>query len=235
VDNFFYELSMTEKTFVKQLERIFIQEGFLTKQEVGVGYGVADLVLVKLIPGQCAIRLKNKQLKPLLREDYFKIFRYLPEEESGKRPATLDHLVKRTKLSKSFLKYHILRKLEHDGYIKNVDGGFYFKINGWMPIAEEIIAIEAKLKDWKRGFIQANRYKSFANKVYLALPDDKAHLVDEALLKKHNIGLIAFDPRESEIKKTIHPRTAQPLNTFKYDFAAEFFLNRGVLKKFALL
>src|SRR3989344_6010256 len=226
---------MTEKTFVKQLEDVYRKKGFLTKQEVGVGYGVADLVLIKLIPGQCAIRLKNKQLKPLLREDYFKIFRYLPEEESGKNPATLDHLVKRTKLSKSFLKYQILRQLEHDGYIRKVDGDFYFKINGWMPIAKEIVAIEAKLKDWKRGFIQANRYKSFANKAYLALPADRAHLVDEALLRRHNIGLIAFDPRESEIKKTVHPTTAHPRNAFKYDFAAEFFLNRGVLKKFALL
>lgn len=226
---------MTEKTFVEQLEGIYKKEGFLARQEVGVGYGVADLVLVKLIPGQCAIRLKNKQLKPLLREDYFKIFRYLPEEESGKKPVTLDHLVKHTKLSKSFLKYHILKKLEHDGYIKKVDGNFYFKINGWMPIAKEIIAIEAKLKDWKRGFIQANRYKSFANKVYLALPADKAHLVNEALLRKHNIGLIAFDPLESEIKKAIHPRAAQPRNVFKYDFAAEFFLSRSVLKKFAPL
>jgi len=226
---------MTEKTFVKQLESIYKKEGFLTRQEVGVGYGVADLVLVKLIPEQCAIRLRNKQLRPLLREDYFKIFRYLPEEKSGKKPAALDHLVKRTKLSRSFLKYHILRKLEHDGYIKKVDGSFYFKINGWMPIAEEIIAIEAKLKDWKKGFIQANRYKSFANKVYLALPANRAHLVNEVLLRRHNVGLIAFDSVASEIKKAVHPRTAQPHNVFKYDFAAEFFLNRNVLKKFALL
>ncbi len=226
---------MTEKTFVKQLEDIYRKKGFLAKQEIGVGYGVADLVLVKLIPEHCAIRLKNKQLKPLLREDYFKIFRYLPEEESGKDPVTLDYLVKHTKLSKSFLKYQILRQLERDGYIKKVNGSFYFKINGWMPIAKEIIAIEAKLKDWKRGFIQANRYKSFANKVYLALPAEKAHLVDEALLKKHNIGVIVFDPLKSEVKKTIHPKTAQSRNAFKYDFVAEFFLNRSVLKKIAIL
>ncbi|GAG18542.1 unnamed protein product, partial [marine sediment metagenome] len=211
---------MTEKTFVKKLENIFITEGFLTKKEIGAGYGVADLVLVKLSPKQCTVRIRNKQFKPLLNEQYFKIFQYLPEEIEGK-PANLEYLVEQTNLSKSFLKYTLLARLEKDGYIKKTKDDFYFRINGWMPIAKEIIAIEAKLKNWKRGFEQANRYKSFANKVYLAVPLEISHLVDRSLLKAHNVGLIVFDPKHN-IKKATHIKRVEPLSICKYNLVPEF-------------
>jgi len=226
---------MTEKTFVKQLEKFFYTEGFLTKREVDVGYGVADLVLVKLNPEKCTVRAKNKQFKQLLKEQFFKIFQYLPDEDDKRKPVSLDYLVEKTSISKSFLKYTLLTYLKKEGYIKEINKRFYIKVNGWMPIAEEIIAIEAKLKDWKRGFVQANRYKSFANKVYLAIPSEKAHLVNRALLKKHNVGFIAFDARSSEIKKAVHPRAARPRNFLKFNFAAEFFLNKRILQKAATL
>lgn len=219
---------MTEKTFVKQLEGIFIQEGFLTKREVGVGYGVADLILVRLNPKQCAIRFENRQFKPLLREEYFKIFRHLPDIDSGKNPVDLNYLIQKTNLSKSFLKYSILKQLEKDGYIKRVEKSFYFKINGWIPIAKEIIAIEAKMRDWKRGFIQANRYKSFANKVYLAVPSKVEHLVDKKLLQKHNVGLIVLDTKRNE-KKTLPVKQVEPFNPFKHNLASEFVLTRKIL------
>lgn len=219
---------MTEKAFVKQLERVFIQEGYLTKKEVGVGYGVADLVLVKLNPKQCAIRLENKQFKPLLREEFFKIFYHLPDMESGKNPVDLNYLIQKTNLSKSFLKYSVLKQLERDGYVKRVENNFYFKINGWIPIAKEIVAIEAKMKDWKRGFLQANRYKSFANKVYLAVPSRIEHLVDRKLLRKHNVGLIVLDTASNQ-KKTLPVRTIEPLNPFKHNLATEFVLTRKIL------
>ncbi len=219
---------MTEKAFVKQLERVFIQEGYLTKKEVGVGYGVADLVLVKLNPKQCAIRLGNKQFKPLLREEFFKIFYHLPDIDSGENPVDLNYLIQKTNLSKSFLKYSVLKQLERDGYVKRVENNFYFKINGWIPIAKEIIAIEAKMKDWKRGFLQANRYKSFANKVYLAIPSKIEHLIDKKLLQKHGVGLIVLNTANNK-KKTLPVKTIEPLNPFKHNLATEFVLTRKIL------
>ncbi len=55
---------MTEKTFVEKLRKCFIKEGFLTKEEVGVGYGVADLVLInkkKIINKNLLLRNKYSQ------------------------------------------------------------------------------------------------------------------------------------------------------------------------------
>lgn len=229
---------MTEKTFVKQLENIFISEGFLTKKEVGVGYGVADLVLIrrdKFNTKNCRIRKDYKQLSRLLKEDYFKIFKHLPDKDSGQAPVDLAYLIEKTHLSKSFLKYNILRTLEKNGYIKKEDGDFYFKINGWMPIAKEIIAIEAKMRDWRRGFVQANRYRAFADRVYLALPVEIAHLVDKRLLKKHNVGLITFDLMSNEKKISLPSKKTEPFNKYKYNLAMEFFWGHRLLRNLALL
>lgn len=223
---------MTEKAFVTQLENIFINEneGFLTKKEVGVGYGVADLILVKLNPDKCAVRRENNQFKKLLREEYFRVLYHIPEEGQG-NPISEDVLTEKTRLSKSFLKYRILRELERDKYIKRVSGNFYFRIDGWVPIAEEIIAIEAKLKNWKQGVFQANRYRSFANRVYLAVPTEIAHLVDKALLKRCNVGLIVFDVKRNH-KKISRAKREEPLNVYKYNLVAEFVLSRQILANY---
>ncbi|MFA5358640.1 MAG: hypothetical protein WC310_02335 [Patescibacteria group bacterium] len=220
---------MTEKKFVKLLEEKFIKEGFLTKREVGVGYGVADLVLFRVNPDKCAIRNKNKQYKKIKNEEFFKIFDYLPELGANKK-VDLNSLTKNLNIPKATLKYKYLKTLENNGFIKKVDNKYYFKINGWMPIAKEIIAIEAKLKDWKKGFVQANRYKSFANKAYLAMPAARGHLVDRELLKKHNIGLILFDP-DKHTKKISRVKATRPLNRHKFNLAAEFILGKQQLKK----
>lgn len=229
---------MTEKAFVKRLERIFVTEGFLTKKEVGAGYGVADLVLIrkdKLNVRHCAIRRDYGQFVRLLREEYFKILSYLPEKDSKQDSVSLDYLVEKTHLSKSFLRYNILRTLEKNKYIKKENGNFYFKINSWMPIANEIIAIEAKIRDWKRGFIQANRYKFFADKVYLAVPPEVGHLVDKKLLKRHNVGLLILDMQVGKKKIALRCKMKEPLNNYKRNLAMEFFWGRRLLKEIALM
>lgn len=226
---------MTEETFVKQLEKVFSIEGFLTKREVGVGYGVADLVMIKkekVNPASCALRKKRGQFGKLLREEYFKVLQFLPDENSGRKPASVDYLIEKTHLSKSFLKYSILRSLEEKKYIKSDGEKFYFKVNGWMPIASEVIAIEAKMRDWQRGLAQVNRYKTFADKVYLAIPDDISNRVDRNLLKKHNIGLIIFDPQSNTKKVSLAPRKTRPMDDFKKNLAIEFFWPR-LLREFA--
>lgn len=220
---------MSESVFVKLLEKKFISEGYLTKREVGVGYGVADLVLYRLDPKKCAVRRKNGQYKKLQSEDFFKIFDYLPENGSQKQ-VDVNYLANNLNISEKNLKYNYLKKLENDGFVRKINNKFYYKVNGWMPIAKEVIAIEAKINDWRKGAIQANRYKTFAHKTYLALPFEKGHLVDKKFLKEHNIGLILFDTK-SRVKKTTRIKSEAPLNKYKFNFAAEFALGRRNLKE----
>jgi hypothetical protein len=159
-------------------------------------------------------------------------FKYLPDIDEKVEPVDIDTLIKVTNLSASFLKYKILRQLKKDKYIKEVDGKFYYKINGWLPLAKEIVAIEAKLKDWKRGFYQANRYKAFADRVYLAVPSTVIHLVDQQLLIKHNVGLISLDIKTNIRKTILEAENQTPLDSNKRSFASEFFWNRSISRSF---
>jgi len=223
---------MTEKQFVSFLEKKLKENfDFLTKKEVGVGYGIADLVLFKLNPIKCKIRKNHKQYKKLENERAFKIFEFLPEIGQRKK-ADLDYLSRELKISKKILKYKYLKQLLEDKFIKIVDDKYYFKVNGWMPIAKEVIAVEAKLKDWKRGIVQANRYKSFANKTYLAMPAQQEKNIDRELLKKHNIGLMLFDTNTGKLIMK-NPRKKKALNKYKANLAIETILNYKVLCDFS--
>lgn len=227
---------MNENTFVAQLEALLNKEGFLTKREVGVGYGVADLVLVKkgkINSDHCRIRSNHKQFTSLLKEDYFKILKHLPDEKNTQKAVSFQFLANKTGIAKSYLKYQLIRKLIDEGYVKITDDKLYFKVDGWLPIAKEVIAIEAKLKDWKRGALQANRYKAFANKVYLAIPKETVHLVDKEFLRKHNIGLMSLDTDKNMKQIIINCKTAKPLDEYKFNYATEYFWGNEQLVNFA--
>jgi len=221
---------MNERSFVKKLEKAYLKEGFYTKKEIGVGYGIADLVLFRPNIQNCLKRLSYKQLKPLLNEGYFKIFNLLPDIETNKKPTKLDNLKIKVHYSSSFLKYKLLKDLKKAKYIKEVSGNYYFKINGWLPIGKELIAIEAKLKDWKRGFYQANRYRMFANKSYLAVPSNIVNLVDITILKKHGVGLIAFDMNNNTKRTLLEARKKEIFSTTKRNYASEYFWNLDLRK-----
>ena len=59
----------------------------------------------------------------------------------------------------------------------------------------EICAFEFKLADWKRAFYQATRYRSFAHRVYVVLPEPIIRRTEKqwGAFQRQNVGLIAFD------------------------------------------
>ncbi len=227
---------MNENTFVAQLEALLKKDGFLTQRELGVGYGIADLVVIDrngINDENCKLRKSHGQIKPLLGEEYFKTLKVLPDEHNQEKAVDFNFIAKKSSLSNSYLKYKILKDLEENGYIKTVGKNHYFKVNGWLPVANELVAIEAKLKDWKRGAIQANRYKAFASKVYLAVPEQTIHLVDKKFLMKHNIGLISLNIQSKQRSTILECASEKPFDEFKSSYAAEFFWSKKQLVKFA--
>lgn len=84
-----------------------------------------------------------------------------------------------------------------EGYVENQDGLFKV-IKSYEVILEDVIAIEAKLKNWKRALLQARRYKKFANQSFVLL--DQKHIA--AALKnlnsfqESNVGLISLHNRK---------------------------------------
>lgn len=58
-----------------------------------------------------------------------------------------------------------------------------------------MIAIEFKLKNWKRALKQAFRYRNFANEVYVVLDQEqsKSALDNIDLFERANVGLVTYD------------------------------------------
>ncbi len=209
---------MTEENFVLRLESYFKNKHYLTQTEVKAMHGVPDLVLGRANMKHVELRRGYSQFEPLLNEKYFRLLKHIPDQASHKKPISARSLAELTDISQSYLVSSLLRDLKEGGYILALDDG-YMKVNGWVPILNKIIGIEAKLKDWKRGIYQAVRYKKFADEAYLAMPSSTSHLVDRELLGHLGVGLLVFDYDKNQLVEKLRPSKK---NTTRIDTHSNF-------------
>ena len=69
---------------------------------------------------------------------------------------------------------------------------------------KELIAIEIKVKDWKRALQQALTYRLGANKVYIALWHEYIHRIDKEVLDRYGVGILEVNGNV-EIKQKAKP------------------------------
>lgn len=154
-------------------------------EEVDLGFGVADLVIAKLH------KLSGKATTANLTYFDTVIYRIIQSTKS----ITISQLKEITKADTASLNKSI-NKLIKDSYINKTDSLITFR-KSYKGISTNTIAIEAKLKNWKRALNQAFRYKWFAEKSFVVLD---SHYINPALknindFKHLNVGL-------AEINKT---------------------------------
>ena len=91
-----------------------------------------------------------------------------------------------------------------------------------------ITAIEAKLKDWRKGLTQVARYRYFANRALLVLPPatTATALPYLATFKKLEVGLWEFDMDSGTITEHTTPRESKPLNSQAFARALEMITHR---------
>lgn len=85
------------------------------------------------------------------------------------------------------------------------------------------ISIEAKLKDWKSGILQAQRYLMFSDYSYLALPEDKIKNVDLAELKEKGIGLLSVTEKGLD-------EIVKPIQSKECDYKQKYILTSSIIK-----
>lgn len=208
----------SESRLINYIINYFENLGFLTTTELNLGYGRADIVAFRVNPSNCQARFENKQLRSIDRLDYYTLLRLLPEFEN-EDPISLDFLADQLKFSASHIRSELLSFLIRFGYAIEVEPRQYAKINGFIPVVDEIVAVEAKVKDWKKGAIQAKRYQVFANRVFLALSVNYFHRVNCEILKKHNIGLLTIGDK---IMKRLTAPKLLPKDCDRFNFATEW-------------
>jgi DNA-binding Lrp family transcriptional regulator len=167
--------------------------------ELNLGYGIADLVIAK------NTTLPKNRIEPLTYDD-IALFKLL--EKSDRLP--ISEIMEITRSSKKKTKSS-LEKLMQEQYISHYNG--YYKANKIENQRVESIAIEAKLKNWKRALMQAYRYKWFASYSYVVM--DSKHVNpaknNKDLFRKYNVGLAAMS-KEGYLTILLKPKKTKPLD-----------------------
>ncbi|OGI58127.1 hypothetical protein A3C60_01255 [Candidatus Nomurabacteria bacterium RIFCSPHIGHO2_02_FULL_37_45] len=218
----------TEHELVKELSKklttLFNTDIAIT--EFSAGYGIADLVFAK----NFFSKDNTMEREPI--DNYLGVKILL--SISGKSKFTLEDISQITGVSK-ITNINVINYLISKNYIKKISRGVYtktYKLNN--PI-KKIVAVEAKLKDWKQGILQARRYKSFTDECYLAILSRYEKNIDKNYLDKFGIGLILFNPETGNIIVKRKPQKNY-LEVYKETssmFAKELFLHQTMRAKTA--
>jgi len=106
-----------------------------------------------------------------------------------------------------------LRKLNDAGIVHVGAGGRVKVLHNVSAPFGEVIAYEVKVKDWKSGLRQARNYRSFANRVYLALPLDRAVAVKKhrEIFKRFKVGLVGITTKGT-IRCFANTRRSMPIS-----------------------
>lgn len=168
--------------------------------ERGYGRGVADLVVLDIDRTRLAER-RERQLPPARRAGEAAVL----EAVIAHAGEPLDELTAHAGMTRSHVR-HLLSQLARAGLVTVADGTAR---PAWLagPIALRVIAVEAKLSDWRGAAIQAARYLDFADEAYLAMPARRI----ESLLKRPDrleglgLGLIAVTDEGCSIAVHAHP------------------------------
>ncbi len=218
--------SQLVKELARQLTSVFNTDIAIT--ELSAGYGIVDLAFARGF-----ISHKNAlKRKPINNYLGLKLLLTLTDNSIFSTKDVIKITGSSTRTSRA-----ILRALMDAGYIERVGCGQFRKTDSYCtsPI-KKIIAIEAKLKDWKRGAMQARRYKSFTDECYLAILSKYEKNIDLNYIKKFGIGLIIFNPDSGKISFKTKPKRNSYLAFYDETlsiYAKEMFLHAYSTKTFS--
>ncbi len=187
-------------------------------KEIGSGYGIADLVLVKN-RAEFNRFLNKRQGRYLQSNDQIKIFMYLRRKRKG---VSFKRIYNDHYISKIKLKYKILKHLIEIEAI-TFENGLYYRNPEFNLFSIDCEAIEGKLSNWNAGLFQAIRYKRFARKSFVAIDERYLHRIDKEVFQEQNIGLISVG---SKMKIQYIPIKEIPL-----DPVMRYRISENIIKK----
>jgi len=197
----------TEKDLVSCIQQTFTGQQFdlldgdmqSVFTELNLGYGIADMVLVG-----------HKENYPE-RKNFLAYFDISLLNLIEKEEVTFDDIVYITKSPEKKI-HSSLESLMSEGFVIYREGR-YFSHKKYANILTDSIAIEAKLKDWKRALKQAYRYKWFANKSFVFLPCENLSIPKDNihLFKKYNVGLAGVS-KDLGIEVIYEPISENPIS-----------------------
>lgn len=162
---FRYEHEMT-----RHVERWLKSRGFTTKKEFYLPWGYCDLVGCSFRKENVKERIALHQIKPIGPPLRIMILNDIPDV-SEKSSISLQEL--QVKYSSYFKPEKIaleVSRLERDRFIQCTCTASYYKLNGWAPLHENLVAVELKLGRINEVFEQAKKHLAFAEESFVGLP-----------------------------------------------------------------
>lgn len=156
--------------------------------EFSVGRGIADLYIVD--EDRNALRKRKGMAVPAVTDKTQNQIVELISRADGIYYEELLEYLGRYKLLNT--EHHLNLLLEQGVIYSNDARRIYVKEIASANVIKHSVAIEAKVRDWRKGIKQALRYKNFADKSYLALYESHVNVARENLhvFETLNIGLI---------------------------------------------
>ena len=196
-----------------QNNQSFFGRDLLYTRELSSGFGIADIVFYSL--NEKIVKERRSHCIPPI--DSFEIVNILTRLNS----------ISKEKISLTFIKdafpeykrknKKIISYLIENGFLvpDEKDVNVFIKGESYKIGLKEVVAIEAKLSNWKRGLYQAYRYREYANRSYLALHSKFIHRALRGLndFVRYNVGLIEvkddgidiiFEPLNEELKENVY-------------------------------
>jgi hypothetical protein len=201
----------TEESLVEQLSALVAgsaSASFGYLHEFDNGSGIADLVSYKFvseirenIAGLAQISLP--WIYPLRRMDYRKSFRL---EDFADWVGVTNRTAQIA-----------LREYQMAGYCRQKNSTVWIKEYQPKPLVSEIVAFEAKLRDWKKALWQASRYRTYAHYSWVVLDDCFAKPAVEKVIefRRLNIGLASIDG-DMSLRVHYEPTKAKPLSDCRW-------------------
>lgn len=202
---------MLESEMVNNMNKYLQKSGICYANEIRMGTGIPD---ISFNIGA------NKKIKYI--DDYF-LFSIL-DYVTGKNETTIQEIGKEFLFTLEKVKKYVSQLVNmslvrvNNQIVKAIKNIFDTKLG-------TTIAIEAKIKDWKNGFIQAQRYLAFSDYSYLALQEEYISNVDIELLKKSGIGLLSVKDGKIEI-------VVQAVKSGVCDFSLKYMHTSSIIYKY---
>lgn len=199
----------SEHELVQKFRRVTkkrVSDEILCASEIDSGNGVADIVLLRKRKdwGQYSSvgQLKPQWIYPFVALPYRRSFDSLAY-------ARLACVTQKTA-------DRVLQNFQAIGYCKR-SGSNWIKWRQPRPAFTEILAIEAKIKEWRRALTQAARYLDFAHQSWVLLD---SHYAKPAIQNAHefrarNIGLLTIDSK-GNINELISSSKQSPRSAYRY-------------------
>lgn len=198
-------------------ERFKNYDSFGHMLELDAGNGIADIIIYELRADWQKYAelasIRPQWMYPLICLPYRKTF-------------YLDDFASLACVSRKTAK-NILRDYTNTGFCKRTDKG-WIKLRQPRQPVNRIIAIEAKLRDWKKALTQASRYQDFSHESWVLLDHHycRAALKNTNQFIKRNIGLASIE-KDGKLSVHIMPINKAPKSLYRYWYASNIIVRKS--------